>query len=381
MSGIKKIPVIGYILRLILGIVKLPWHLDSLYQEMKNLREREDILQQDKEILQRKQEALQQKQELFWHTCEEFSQWQTGQQMAVDELRRWNSDRMEDIRGVQARVGVLEQFDVGPEYVQKLNLVTSLYPTLWGDKERLHISDLAAVSSCTFNTNSGDITIGDYTFSGSGVSILAGSHDMRLTGLLRRDVELAEGCDIEIGSGVWLASNCTILGPAKIGDNAVIAAGAVVTPGTVIPENTIYGGVPARHIGDIKAEDLEDISNPAVMAALNRNHCVLYVKGWTEKRELLYGDKKYTGHYMVGQKAKIYFKKKRFAVFYQLLNVEECEFAVQIDKQKEERYQLLEPEGTIEFVGDDNSEENNAIHILSVFLKTEGVGLFIATLA
>ena len=117
------------------------------------------------------------------------------------------------------------------------------------------------MASCFFNTNSGNITIGDYTFAGSGVSILAGSHDQHLKGLLRRDVEITEGCDINIGKGVWLASNSTVLGPVTIGNNAVVAAGAVVVPGTVIPENTIYAGVPAKCIGKLELEDAQDTTS------------------------------------------------------------------------------------------------------------------------
>lgn len=51
---------------------------------------------------------------------------------------------------------------------------------------------------------------------------------------------------IEIGKNVWIGSNSTILSGVKIGDNAVIAAGAVVTKD--VEPNTIVGGVPARFI-------------------------------------------------------------------------------------------------------------------------------------
>ena len=163
------------------------------------------------------------------------------------------------------------------EEMKNLNNELSGVPVLWGNPERLHLSPLASVHPCLFNTNSGEITVGDYTFAGSRVSILAGSHDYRLTGLLRRDSELTEGCDITIGKGVWLGSGCTILGPCTIEDNAVIAAGAVVTPGTIVPANSIYGGIPAREIGRLSLEEY-DMESPEIKEAFDRANGSLFIK-------------------------------------------------------------------------------------------------------
>ena len=46
-----------------------------------------------------------------------------------------------------------------------------------------------------------------------------------------------------IENHVWIGANCVILGGVKIGEHAVIAAGAVVTKD--VTSNTIVGGVPA----------------------------------------------------------------------------------------------------------------------------------------
>jgi len=48
---------------------------------------------------------------------------------------------------------------------------------------------------------------------------------------------------------VWVGSNATILQGVTIGDNAVIAAGAVVTKD--VAPNTVVGGVPAQFIKNI----------------------------------------------------------------------------------------------------------------------------------
>ena len=49
---------------------------------------------------------------------------------------------------------------------------------------------------------------------------------------------------IHIGKKVWLGANVTVLQGVTIGDNSIVAAGAVVTKD--VPANTIVGGVPAK---------------------------------------------------------------------------------------------------------------------------------------
>ena len=55
---------------------------------------------------------------------------------------------------------------------------------------------------------------------------------------------------IRLGRNVWIGSNATILQGVTIGDNAIVAAGAVVTKD--VASNTIVGGVPARLIRKIR---------------------------------------------------------------------------------------------------------------------------------
>ena len=52
--------------------------------------------------------------------------------------------------------------------------------------------------------------------------------------------------NIEIGNGVWIGANTVILPNVRIGNNVAIGANSVVTKD--IPDNTVYGGVPARFI-------------------------------------------------------------------------------------------------------------------------------------
>ncbi len=51
---------------------------------------------------------------------------------------------------------------------------------------------------------------------------------------------------IHIGNKVWIGAGAVITKGVTIGDDSVIAAGAVVTHD--VPENVIAGGVPAKVI-------------------------------------------------------------------------------------------------------------------------------------
>ena len=52
---------------------------------------------------------------------------------------------------------------------------------------------------------------------------------------------------VDIGNDVWIGTGAMIMGGVKIGDGAIILAGAVVT--IDVPPYTIVGGVPAKSIG------------------------------------------------------------------------------------------------------------------------------------
>jgi acetyltransferase-like isoleucine patch superfamily enzyme len=87
-------------------------------------------------------------------------------------------------------------------------------------------------------------------FCGHNVMLITGTHDYRLMGEARH-VAPKTGHDIRIGKYVWLCSGVTVLGDVSIGDNAVVAAGSIVTSGTRIPNEQIWGGIPAKFMTQI----------------------------------------------------------------------------------------------------------------------------------
>lgn len=131
------------------------------------------------------------------------------------------------------------------DFLQKLNNSLEKVPTVWGEWSKVHLGKEVSVVNTLFNTSSGEIYIGDYTFMGHNVSVITGTHDIGKVGK-ERMLAVLQDRSINIGSGVWIGTGSIILGPCSIGDNAVIAAGTVVLPKTKIGDSELYAGVPAK---------------------------------------------------------------------------------------------------------------------------------------
>jgi len=91
------------------------------------------------------------------------------------------------------------------------------------------------------------IDIGDNTNIGGNVQIYTLEHDPESTFFE------TVGGRVTIGSRVYIATNSIVLPGVRVGEGAVIAAGAVVTKD--VPPYCVYGGVPARFISE-RSRDL-----------------------------------------------------------------------------------------------------------------------------
>lgn len=91
------------------------------------------------------------------------------------------------------------------------------------------------------------VTIGNDVWIGPGVLIATINHPLSPSGR-RKHLGIAK--PVKIGNDVWIGGNATILPGVTIGDNVVVAAGAVVAKD--VPSNTLVGGVPAKKIKDLE---------------------------------------------------------------------------------------------------------------------------------
>lgn len=98
------------------------------------------------------------------------------------------------------------------------------------------------------------ITIGDRTLIAPDAKTCCDKHNMDAS---KRFGTRADGTrylitttrPVTIGKDCWIGGNATILPGVTIGDNVVVAAGAVVTKD--LPSNTVCGGVPARVLREL----------------------------------------------------------------------------------------------------------------------------------
>jgi acetyltransferase-like isoleucine patch superfamily enzyme len=99
--------------------------------------------------------------------------------------------------------------------------------------------------ACTF-LDLGGITIEDDVQIGPKVNLITENHP--LDPLNRKSLDLSS---ILIKKNAWLGAACTILPGVTVGENSVVAAGAVVTKD--VPDNTVVAGVPAKVVKQLDA--------------------------------------------------------------------------------------------------------------------------------
>jgi len=96
--------------------------------------------------------------------------------------------------------------------------------------------------------SSGGIEIGEDVIMGSYVSFHSENHNFKdISKPIREQGVTSEG--IKLGNNIWVGAKVTFLDGCKVGNNCVIAAGAVVKG--VFPNNVVIGGVPAKIIKEV----------------------------------------------------------------------------------------------------------------------------------
>jgi acetyltransferase-like isoleucine patch superfamily enzyme len=150
-------------------------------------------------------------------------------------LNRLTFDDMDQIRALFSEL-------IGKKVDESFLLIPPFF-TAGGDEIRIG-RNVFVNQNCTFY-GLGGLEIADDVMIGPNVNIITASHP--LAPAERHSATI--GKRIVIEKNVWIAAGATIIGGVTIGENSVVAAGAVVTRN--VPPNTLAGGNPARVIRSI----------------------------------------------------------------------------------------------------------------------------------
>lgn len=151
------------------------------------------------------------------------------------KLNRLTYDDADEIRALFGEL-------IGREVDERFSLIPPFYTT---GGENIRVGRNVFINQNCTMYDLGGIDIGDDVLIGPNVSLITSGHPVEPS--RRRDGVTA--APIAIGANVWIAAGATIIGGVTIGENAVVAAGSVVTRD--VPADTLVGGNPARVIRSI----------------------------------------------------------------------------------------------------------------------------------
>jgi len=150
------------------------------------------------------------------------------------------------------------------------------FPTIENRGGRIEIGNCGLFNGVRFECWKGAlIRIDDGTYLNRGTEVVAGrSVIIGRDCMIARDVIIMDTdqhalpgqglqiAPVEIGDRVWIGARAIVLKGVRIGDDSIIAAGAVVTRS--IPPRSVVGGVPARIISSTSPQPAPNEQETAV---------------------------------------------------------------------------------------------------------------------
>lgn len=142
-----------------------------------------------------------------------------------------------------------------PEEVQELlsqltgevvDETVRLFPPFYADfGKNIHFGKNVFINSVCYFQDQGGIVIEDHVHIGPHCVLATMNH-----GIQPEDRATTYPAPIVVKKNAWLGASVVVCPGVTIGENAIVAAGSVVTKD--VPDNTIVGGVPAKIIKEIE---------------------------------------------------------------------------------------------------------------------------------
>ncbi|WP_277235850.1 sugar O-acetyltransferase [Phocaeicola salanitronis] len=175
----------------------------------------------------------------------------TGKALSSDEIHRFMDEMSDEARRVTFRLNTAYHTPgevralLSELFGKEADPTLRVFPPFYTDfGKNITIGRHVFINACCHFQDHGGVTLGDGCQIGHNVVFATLNH-----GIAPGDRVHTYPAPIVLGKNVWVGSNATILQGVTVGDNAIIAAGAVVTKD--VPADTIVGGVPAKVIRGI----------------------------------------------------------------------------------------------------------------------------------
>ena len=183
--------------------------------------------------------------------CDFLSYVKTRQALNTPDIFKFMNEMSDEARRITFQLNTAYHT---PEEVRRLlselfgyTVPASLrvFPPFYTDfGKNITVGENVFLNACCHFQDHGGVTLGDGCQIGHNVVFATLNH-----GLSPEERPITYPAPIVLERNVWVGSNATILQGVTIGENAVVAAGAVVTRD--VPANTIVSGVPAKFIRKI----------------------------------------------------------------------------------------------------------------------------------
>ena len=122
------------------------------------------------------------------------------------------------------------------------------YVVIQATRGIIQIGDFTQINAFTVIFGWSDIIIGNNVMIGPHCMISNGNHDFKQTEVPMRFAGILTKGSTVIEDNVWIGSHCVVTDGVKIGREAVVGAGSVVTKD--VQPFDIVAGIPARVIGN-----------------------------------------------------------------------------------------------------------------------------------
>ena len=180
---------------------------------------------------------------------EDFKEYvKTKQALDKEEIHRFMDEMSDEARRITFRLNTAYHTSdevrgmLSEQFGYRVSRSLRVFPPFYADfGKNIAVGENVFINACCHFQDQGGVTIGDGCQIGHNVVFATLNH-----GLAPEERRHTFPAPIVLGKNVWVGSNATLLQGVTVGDNAVIAAGAVVTKDEAA--NTVVGGVPAKFI-------------------------------------------------------------------------------------------------------------------------------------